>query len=750
MPSAVKRVLKKITSVRFMLLGVSLPLLALSVADIGSSALRILWVLLGFSLIIFLHELGHFVVARACSVKCLAFSLGIGPRMFGWRKGAGFSFGADPFDPENKKDLAHKTLEETEGAAAVADLPQSAVAPAHPSNVGDCDYRLSWLPLGGYVRMLGQDDMDPTKISNDPRAFNRRPIWQRMCIVSAGVIMNIIFAAVTFSVIFSPSVGVDFPPAQVGYVVYNQPAYKAGLQMGDRITAIDGWHPLGGLEFTDVVISSALSSGDHTIGYDVERTLPDGSSKKLHFDVQPVRPADGGNGFLTIGVMQMPSLKIPTAKDVLKDAVSDRRKAKADGGLGDEEGAKALEQFKPGDRIVAINGHAVTDYVQMYQEVQNSGGKPVEITVVAKTDSSAPAATPRTITMRPELDRRAGVDSYPDVFGMQPRLKIDRKPEGGTPADKAGFLADDIIVRIGDNTAPDEKSFREIVKNNPGKPLAVSVLRGSETKDLTVTPKGDTGHAIIGVALGVDKENTTVLLHEETGANNDLAQLASHGNFKITAVDKTPVKNWDDILGAVKAKHPGDKIDFAFATDAPLSASAATQAAEKTVTLTVTPELADTLHEQMQYMLDLPVETLTFTQKADNSYDAVIMGMEHTKKFVLQVYMTLAGLVHGTVSPDNLHGIVGIARVGYTVQERGPVWLWYILALVSVNLAVANFLPLPIVDGGLFLLLILEKIRGRPLSLKVQQVIQTAGIVLLAGLFLYVTYNDIFGSAFGK
>jgi regulator of sigma E protease len=66
-----------------------------------------------------------------------------------------------------------------------------------------------------------------------------------------------------------------------------------------------------------------------------------------------------------------------------------------------------------------------------------------------------------------------------------------------------------------------------------------------------------------------------------------------------------------------------------------------------------------------------------------------------------------------------------------------------VLAMVSVNLAVANFLPLPIVDGGLFLLLILEKIRGKPLSLKVQSAIQIVGIVLLAGLFLFVTYNDI-------
>jgi regulator of sigma E protease len=133
----------------------------------------------------------------------------------------------------------------------------------------------------------------------------------------------------------------------------------------------------------------------------------------------------------------------------------------------------------------------------------------------------------------------------------------------------------------------------------------------------------------------------------------------------------------------------------------------------------------------------------TKTQVAANAGQAVLMGMDHTKKFILNVYMTLAGLARGTVDASNLHGIVGITKVGYDVQERGIVWLWYVLAMVSVNLAVANFLPLPIVDGGLFLLLILEKIRGKPLSLKVQTAIQTAGIVLLAGLFLFVTYNDI-------
>ena len=189
-----------------------LPIAAVASAglmDTIQPGLRLLYILLGFSLIIFLHEFGHFIVARLCSVKCLAFSLGIGPRVCGWKKGVGFNFGAEPNTVEITKEDAHQAADQQVGVTL-----KEKTSNLDKKDVGDCDYRLSWLPLGGYVRMLGQDDMDPTKVSTDPNAFNQRPIWQRMCIVSAGVIMNLIFAAVCFSIIFSPGIGVDFPPAR--------------------------------------------------------------------------------------------------------------------------------------------------------------------------------------------------------------------------------------------------------------------------------------------------------------------------------------------------------------------------------------------------------------------------------------------------------------------------------------------------------------------------------------------------------
>ena len=92
----------------------------------------------------------------------------------------------------------------------------------HRLGISETEYRLNWIPLGGYVKMLGQDDLNPNAIANDPHAYNMKPIGKRMVIVSAGVIMNVILAAIGFFVLFL--IGFDVPPPVVGAVAPNSPA----------------------------------------------------------------------------------------------------------------------------------------------------------------------------------------------------------------------------------------------------------------------------------------------------------------------------------------------------------------------------------------------------------------------------------------------------------------------------------------------------------------------------------------------
>jgi regulator of sigma E protease len=90
-----------------------------------------------------------------------------------------------------------------------------------------------------------------------------------------------------------------------------------------------------------------------------------------------------------------------------------------------------------------------------------------------------------------------------------------------------------------------------------------------------------------------------------------------------------------------------------------------------------------------------------------------------------------------------LHGPVGIVHIGTKVADRGFTYLIFFLAIISVNLAVLNFLPLPIVDGGMFLFLIYEKIKGRPPSVGFQNASMMIGLLLIGTAFVVTFFNDI-------
>src|SRR5215471_8370793 len=152
----------------------------ISLMDFGY-ILSIVLLALGFGFVIFWHELGHFIAAKWAGVRVEQFAVGFGQALFSWRKGLGFRWGS------SAKEYEQIVQAEREGVQK-RDL----------SHLGETEYRLNWIPLGGYVKMLGQDDMNPNANSSDPRAYNMKPIGKRMVIVSAGVIMNVILAGIGF------------------------------------------------------------------------------------------------------------------------------------------------------------------------------------------------------------------------------------------------------------------------------------------------------------------------------------------------------------------------------------------------------------------------------------------------------------------------------------------------------------------------------------------------------------------------
>jgi len=139
------------------------------------------------------------------------------------------------------------------------------------------------------------------------------------------------------------------------------------------------------------------------------------------------------------------------------------------------------------------------------------------------------------------------------------------------------------------------------------------------------------------------------------------------------------------------------------------------------------------------------------TYKAAGPVDAVVMGYRKTVMFVAQTYVTLRRLIGGLVSPKDLMGPVGIMTLSYRiVAERPFVYYVYFLGLISAAIAVFNFLPLPPLDGGLVVILIVEKIKGSALSERVQAIVAYAGWAVIGTLILYVTFNDIVRNFFAE
>jgi regulator of sigma E protease len=122
---------------------------------------------------------------------------------------------------------------------------------------------------------------------------------------------------------------------------------------------------------------------------------------------------------------------------------------------------------------------------------------------------------------------------------------------------------------------------------------------------------------------------------------------------------------------------------------------------------------------------------------------AATMGFTETKKLTVLTWLTLDRLARGTVGVEQLRGPVGIVQVGTRVADRGMTYLLFFLAMISVNLAVLNFLPLPIVDGGLFLFLLYEGCFRRPPSVRFQNAATLVGLAFLGSLFVVTFYNDV-------
>jgi regulator of sigma E protease len=257
-----------------------------------------------------LHEFGHFIVAKLLKIRVETFSFGFGPRLFG-RK------------------------------------------------IGDTDYRISAIPLGGYVKLGGDESNAPIEgegASNIPdhERFDLRPRWQRISVALAGPVMNVLTAlSIPFAGALMYGVQVT-PPPVVGWILPGGAAEVAGLQRRDRIVVFDGnenpkWRTLS---------DDALLSPDQPIALEVER-----NGQRIKLTIKPTPHTEEGE---TAGFLDF--LPDYGAVPIVVRNVEPNTPA-AEAGLS------------VGDRIVAVNGEPVKSAEQVTQLIRDHKGQPITLSV---------------------------------------------------------------------------------------------------------------------------------------------------------------------------------------------------------------------------------------------------------------------------------------------------------------------------------------------------------------------------------
>ncbi|OGU59213.1 MAG: RIP metalloprotease RseP [Ignavibacteria bacterium RBG_13_36_8] len=295
----------------------------------------IIYFAITIGILVFVHEFGHFAAAKLSKMRVDTFAIGFGRRLFGWNKLTGFTFGPLPKDFDGQ---------------------------------GNTDYRLSLLPLGGYVKIAGMIDesFDTKFIAEEPKdwEFRSKPTYKKLFVISAGVIMNIILTLLIFW-------GMNFlrgkqiiNTTEIGIVSQESDAADFGFQSKDKIISINGFEPKN---WDDIVDHFLVKSLGRDINVEVIRG---NETIKLHIDRDKLSEASKEGFFINYGRTK------PLIANVLKDSPA------SDAGI------------ESGDLIVELNGVQLNNSEDVTGIISSNKETTIPIVLLRDLDTISSVVTP--------------------------------------------------------------------------------------------------------------------------------------------------------------------------------------------------------------------------------------------------------------------------------------------------------------------------------------------------------------------
>jgi regulator of sigma E protease len=534
--------------------------------------------------LIFIHELGHLLAAKLVDVKVGRFSIGFGPPLLRRR-------------------------------------------------IGETEYCLAPIPLGGYVTLLGQNPYEEIPEQDRDRALSSKPLWARYLVLAAGPIANLIVPILLYFFFFLTHA--VQPPPVIGTVLDGSAAALAGLEPGDRIVEIDGDDVRSWKEMQTKIAASP----DVELRIEIEK-----QGKRVERFVTPRRT-----------FVENP-LGVPEPRGLLgvyahfyapQIGIVDPASPAYEGGL------------RTGDVITSINGEPVRTIEDLQALVAVPPDSLVRLTYLRPHATTFQFGAllwfeSHHAQLLPRPDARSGTPGSSRVespTGLLPANTFIRAVDHDSPAARAGLRPGDRVLAVGGEPVTRWESIATLL---------------DRAQDQSVT--------LLVQALDQDPRELTVKQEIRTRRDTYKTEF-KHLYFGAEPYGISRSPELEPIRGR-----------FTYATRA---------AWGETV-----------------YMLDM-------------------------------MWTALRQMVTLQRGVEELSSVVGIFAFAGTAAEQGPTEFLMLMALISLNLAFVNLLPIPILDGGHLLFFTIEAIRRKPLGQRAREIASAVGLVVVLLLMLIALRNDV-------
>jgi regulator of sigma E protease len=332
------------------------------------------------------------------------------------------------------------------------------------------------------------------------------------------------------------------------------------------------------------------------------------------------------------------------------------------------------------------------------------------------------------------------------VIGFQHLPPVVGQLSPGGPAYEAGLKSGDVILSLDGQAVKYFDEVTDFPDKNDGKPIAITVDRSGQNLTFTVTPQKKEGKDLLGSSqtywsLGLQPRSRPMIAQAIEGKPAQLAGMKP-GDL-VTAIDGRPIEDWSELVEIVQ----GPEESRATETGTPVKPLLFEVLRDgQKLEFSVTPKLeasqnieGKTLFTPMVGLSHKP-ELLS---EPVGPIRAIGYGFSESWNVVKLTYLTLYKLILAKISPKVMGGPILIAEAAGSKIRDGLADFVALMALISINLAILNLVPLPILDGGLILFFIVEAVRRKPFSLRFREISQTVGIFALLALMVMVFYNDI-------